>query len=502
MQKRHAVRNSLLLVLASGAVHAAVIRGTVVENQTGHPLARATVNLEPVAGSAGARLSVRTSNYGVFEFAQLPAGAYIVTASRRAFAAVQYGQKRWNSSGTPIVVAESDSVVLNIRLPRYGSITGTVVDENEVGMLEYEVAAYRNTRPPQFVAKAVSDDRGVFRIYGLPPGAYLVRSLAKQYEDGGYIPTFARETQNVDQAYITDVELDQQVDQVNVRPFPGVLYNLAVLATPTDPPNQPVTMTLVSSTGRQTVQAASYSFAALPPGEYEVFAQAPSVPSPAVQGAYRRFNLDRDMDLGLSLHRQPALQFQFEGVPLQAADSIQVIGRRKDLAGASEPQTLKLVNNRVLLAPGPWQFALAPPPGYYAAGFSAPGAPRTPDLRADGWNDITVGYVGTVRVTLSNNAGSVHGAVTDSQSPAVGAPVFLEPLDLDPARRVTDPYVTLTDVRGQYRFSSLAPGHYRVLASFEYQMPDSDTMTRAGAKSIQVDEGHHLQQDLELYVIR
>ncbi|HUI57835.1 MAG TPA: carboxypeptidase-like regulatory domain-containing protein [Bryobacteraceae bacterium] len=502
MQKRQAVRNCLLVALASGVVHAAVIRGTVVENQTGHPLARASVTLEPVAGSAGPRLSIRTSSYGAFEFPSLPAGTYLIAASRRAFAAVQYGQKRWNSSGTPIAVAESDSVVLNIRLPRFGSITGTVVDENEVGMPEYEVAAYRNTRPPQFVAKAVSDDRGMFRIYGLPPGAYLVRSLAKQYEDGGYIPTFARETQNVDQAYVTDVELDQQVDQVNVRPFPGLLYTLAVQAVPTDPPNQPVTMTLVSSMGRQTVQTAIHSFPALPPGEYEVFAQAPSGAAPAVQGAYRRFILDRNMDLSIGLRREPALQFQFEGAPLQAADSIQVIGRRKDLAGASEPQTLKLVNNRVLLAPGPWQFALAPLPGYYAAGFSAAGAPRPADLRADGWNDITVGYVGTVRFTLSSNACAVHGTVTDSQSPVIGAPVFVEPLDLDPERRVTDTYMTLTDIHGQYRFSSLAPGKYRVLASFEYLMPDSNTMTKAGAKPIKLDEGHDLQQDLDLYVIR
>src|ERR1700684_2113901 len=73
-----------------GALHAAVIQGAVVEAQTGRPLARTLVVASPVAGTAGTGKSIRTNIYGTFELEGLAAGAYIVTASRRAFATTQY----------------------------------------------------------------------------------------------------------------------------------------------------------------------------------------------------------------------------------------------------------------------------------------------------------------------------------------------------------------------------------------------------------------------------
>ena len=179
-----------------------------------------------------------------------------------------------------------------------------------------------------------------------------------------------------------------------------------------------------------------------------------------------------------------------------------MLGRRKDLAGARAMQVVALVNGRARLAPGPWEFALAPVAGYFVSGFSGPGSQRPANLRFEGWNEAMVGAYGGVRFTLSSNAGSLGGAVTDAGNPAVGAPVFLEPTDLEPLRRVTGVYVTVTGVHGQYQFDGLAPGNYRVLSSFEYRMPDSKTMVSAGAKELKIDGGSSAAQDLDLYVIR
>jgi hypothetical protein len=96
----------------------------------------------------------------------------------------------------------------------------------------------------------------------------------------------------------------------------------------------------------------------------------------------------------------------------------------------------------------------------------------------------------------------LKGTVTDNGDAVVGAPVFLEPMDLPPERRMTDAYATITDVHGRYRFGGLAPGRYRVLSSFEYQMPDSRIMTEARARDLQIDAHSELSQDLDLYVIR
>jgi hypothetical protein len=71
---------------------------------------------------------------------------------------------------------------------------------------------------------------------------------------------------------------------------------------------------------------------------------------------------------------------------------------------------------------------------------------------------------------------------------------------LEPARRISDPFVTRTDMNGQFRFTDLTPGNYRVLSSFDYRLPDSQAMSIAGARPVKVDEGQDALQDLDLVV--
>src|SRR5690348_10488557 len=208
----------VVLLFVSAALHAAVIRGTVVENQSGRPLARALVTLEPMARSAAQPASTRTNQYGGFDFPGLPAGSYLITASRLGFAPVQYGQKRWKAAGMPVAVDSNGSPELIIRLPRLGAITGTILDENDVGLPEHDIVAYRAARPLQIAARARTDDRGRYRLWGLEPGKYFVRTAAKEYDDGGYVPTFHRDAQRIDGAVTVDVELDHETGEINVHP--------------------------------------------------------------------------------------------------------------------------------------------------------------------------------------------------------------------------------------------------------------------------------------------
>jgi len=497
----------LLLAMVAGYLPAADIKGTVVENQTGHAVARATVSLEPVAGSPGARRSGRTNINGFFEFPGLPAGDYFLTAARTGFATVEYGQKQWKSAGVPVKLAENDTTTLTFRLPRFGAITGTVLDENDVGLPDHDVVAYRNALPPQSVGRGRTDDRGMFRISGLEPGSYLVRSAGKQYDDGSYVPTFSRESQTVDQAFPVQVEMDQQVERADVRPLSGRLFTLTVSVVPVttepaqNPPNPlPVTITLASELGRETAEGTYHRFGPLPPGEYELFSQAPLDGRPGSQGDYRKFILSKDTELKFVLREDFESTFSFVGAPAAAnSGSIRVLARRKDLAGPSAVEVLKLNNNRVRLAPGPWQFALQPNPTFYATAFSARGTVRPNDGRADGWNDAN--SVGQLQFTISGSPGTVHGTVKSGTEPAIGAPVFLEPSELDPLRRVAETSVTHTDINGQYRFVGLAPGNYRVMSSFEYKVADSAIMSSSGAKTVRVEEAHDAQQDLDLYSI-
>jgi len=493
------MRKLFLIALLAGALRAAVIQGTVVENQTGHPVARANVVLEPVAGFSGPRKATRTNLSGFFSFTALPAGAYVLTASRTGFATIQYGQKQWKSAGTPIPVAENDSYTVSLRLPRFGAIVGTVLDENDVGLPDFPVLAYRNTRPPQVAGSARADERGIFRIFGLPPGSYLVRSAAKQYDDATYLPTFAKETLTLEQAFPFQVEMDRDVERADVRPIMGRLFTFTVGVT-TVPPGLPVTITFASDMGRETVQAGSHTFGPMPAGTYEIYSQAPLDRRPGFQEDYRKVNVNRNDSIGVVTREAPDAQVSFAGGPGDIG-AIQVLARRHDLAGPGPTEVLRLNDGRVHLGLGPWQLAIQPNPGFVVSGFSGPGYQR-PDGRSDGWNDIVVGISPpAIKFTLSSNPGAVHGTVKAGGEPAIGAPVFLEPVDLDPARRLSDTFVTRTDLQGQYQFSGLTPGNYRLLASFEYSAPDPVAMSSARTTQVRIELAKDTQQDLDLYVI-
>jgi hypothetical protein len=291
----------LLVLLLATAVHAAVIRGVVVENLTGKPLARSTVTLQPVAGTPGATRSLRANNIGGFEFDSLAAGTYIMKASRKGFMALEYGQKRWNSSGTPLVLEESAALFLSIRLLRYSAIQGSVVDENDVGMPDHDVVAYRNSKPPVLVVQATTDDRGAYRLPGLEPGTYVVRTAGKRYDDEAYLPTFSTETEQLEQARTIDLAPEQDAERADIRPFPGGrFFNLSVDAASAIPGTE-TTLTLASELGRKTLKISSFRCTDLPAGDYEVYAETHVEGSGGepLQAGYQRPPLGHDAGVGV-----------------------------------------------------------------------------------------------------------------------------------------------------------------------------------------------------------
>ena len=495
----------LLLALTASALSAAAIRGTIVENRTGKPLSRVSLVLQPIAGTPGSQALARTNNLGGFEFQSLAGGAYVLKASRRGFLPLEYGQKLWNSAGQPIILADDGSSFLNIRLMRYGGITGTIVDENDIGLPDHEIVAYRNTQPPQVAARGKSDDRGIYRLSGLEPGVYLVRTAGTLDEQISYVPTFSKEVLQMEDARTVQVFLDEDAAGMDIRPAHGKLFTISgVVEPPSDPCPGEVTVTLASDLGRRTVTVPCvFQFGSLPPGAYEIYAEVNEVPG---WGAYTQVSLAKDVGVTLKLPLGPPsgprpTRFDFGPSTAGGANAPQVTARRKDLAGVGPASVLQLTNNSALLAPGRWEVMLLPPPGYYASGFSGSGYVRS-RTRPDGWNEFLVNDYSSVRFTLSGGPGEMHGLVKSYGDPVGGAPVYLEAYDPETRKRVVDLRMVRTDVHGVYRFQSLAPGIYRVLSTFEYQMPDTASMDLAGAQSVRVEARSDLQMDLDLYGIR
>src|SRR5580700_619978 len=146
----------LLAAVCCCAAYGAVIRGVVLDRATGRPLARSLVNLRPVDGVGGKPQSMRADRVGQFAFT-VRGGLYLLRASRDGFAPFQYGQKEWKSAGKPMTVAPDGSLYLDIRLRRFAAISGTVLDENEIGILDQKVIAYSAILPLRIAASAITD---------------------------------------------------------------------------------------------------------------------------------------------------------------------------------------------------------------------------------------------------------------------------------------------------------------------------------------------------------
>ena len=224
----HSLRNLLFLATAL-SLPAGVIQGVVLEWASGKPLSRTSVHLQPVAGS-GVKLrnwQTRSGRSGEFSFPSVPDGLYILHTQREGFLSASYGQRRPTGHGHPITIAKDSALFAELRLHRMGAITGTVLDENGVGIPRVPVIAYRARLPLRIASESISDDRGVYRLTGLELGKYWVRSGTHRLDDGtGLLPQFGPESKEPRDAILHEVRFDNDTPDANIRPEPGLLYTL------------------------------------------------------------------------------------------------------------------------------------------------------------------------------------------------------------------------------------------------------------------------------------
>jgi hypothetical protein len=160
----------------------ATIAGVVVSDEASpRPLRRARVMLGGAALPIG-RTAI-THDDGTFAFGGLPAGRYTLGAAKEGYVGIGYGATRPGRRGSPIILRERESLRLTVGLPRGSVITGIVTTPDGQPAAGLTVSALENrydTRAGERRLTAVSrtqaqtDDRGVYRIYGLAAGEYAV----------------------------------------------------------------------------------------------------------------------------------------------------------------------------------------------------------------------------------------------------------------------------------------------------------------------------------------
>jgi hypothetical protein len=198
------------------------VRGVAITLQLQRP--QTPVRTQPVPA--------KTDANGRFRITGLSAGQYMVGALAPGF--VADGTPSYGFSGKTLNISEGEAIEnLELTLKPGGVITGRVTDAKGEPVVEINVRLARvfeggvSGPPPQPVIFDAyrTDDRGVYRIFGLPAGKYKVSvgiptrdSYFPSQNTRTFIPeTFHPDTTDESQAGIVELEDGQEATGVDIK---------------------------------------------------------------------------------------------------------------------------------------------------------------------------------------------------------------------------------------------------------------------------------------------
>ena len=365
-------------------VGTALVAGTVTtDGEKPLPLRRARVVL--VNAEINFSQTIVTDETGRFAFGNVPAGRFTLMASKEAYVDFTFGARRPGGPGTTLTIADGAQLTgITLRLPKGGVITGTVTDafgqplaDVQIGLLQS--AFVNGERRLTQRASGRTDDRGVYRVFGLRPGQYVVSAssgrpsvmqntpdilfpseadVERAIKDAtrpaaaaagesaatsglgvgravSYVPLFYPNATSAAQASVVDVAAGQErtgIDlQLQMLPS-GRVEGTVTYAEGPLPAVVQITVNAVSNEGSSLSQNfrsgrvgadGRFEFGSLPPGEYVVAARA-NLPGEASGSslwatASALISSDTAVPVALELRRgyriSGRLQFEAAGAP-------------------------------------------------------------------------------------------------------------------------------------------------------------------------------------------
>lgn len=208
----------------------ATVTGRVTDGK--RPLAGVVVVLAlgPGMRSQNSNLGAKTDADGRYRLGGVPAGRYEITPAAPAHVVSGSIDGRW---GRTLMVNPGETIEnVDFRLTRGGVITGRVTDSDGkpvVGEM-LQITPEDNSQSPRMFfrldrSEMLTDDRGVYRLYGLPAGRYRVSvGTGPQRGPGSaggtqtfYPRTFYPGTTEQEQAKIVEVAVGGEATDIDIN---------------------------------------------------------------------------------------------------------------------------------------------------------------------------------------------------------------------------------------------------------------------------------------------
>jgi len=480
------------------AAGTAVLRGQVVAADTGTPIRRAQVRVS-AQNVREARITI-TDGQGRFEIRNMAAGRYTLTASKGGFVTLPYGQRRPGASGTPLELAEGQALdKLMVGLPRGSVIGGRITDEFGEPLVNAAVTALRYAfvggarRLVPAGARDTTDDQGSYRLFGLPPGDYLVSATLRAAEVtdassdlSGYAPTYFPGTSSPAEAQRVRLALAAENANVSFGLIATRLVRISgqVISATGGPAGGGTVMltaaegagqgrAIMQGGGARIEPTGAFRMSNVAPGRYLL--QARTGPRGSGEFARMELSVGRDDVDGITLVMVPAGYLSGavvtdNGAPLPTSGAVQVTTR------PASPDA-------VAIGPGGGGASgRVSPEGYFEVGniteprFIRVNAPQGWTLKSVLLNnediidvplDVPPGqHVTGVKVVLTKQISTVTGTVTDARKqPVLDATVVLFPVD-ERLRGYQSRFIRSArpNQQGTFSITATPPGEYLAVA--------------------------------------
>ena len=237
---------------------------------------RITIKDKPVPGVVvGLRKSALENSYdpfdravtdaeGMYRISNVPAGSYVITIAALAYVPTDSVDRK------PVVVGEDENVEdVNFSLVRGGVITGKVTDAEGHPVILHQVELFRAAELervqktlPYPAMTAQTDDRGVYRLFGILPGRYKVAAGRGNEGFYGYSPTelnykqaFHPDAANPANGNVIDVSAGSEAKDIDItlgRPVQAFSVSGRVINADTSAPVANLRFSLRRADGNRT----------------------------------------------------------------------------------------------------------------------------------------------------------------------------------------------------------------------------------------------------------